>query len=314
MGYYNHRRAWAAWQSDRDRPADVFFIHPTTYLCANHGNCAIMVDLTAENRRIMEKNTEPLNASREDAALNRYTDRTTLAHQARVFETSCRVFMPRYRQVHVKAFFLEPDDRTVRQAFDLAYHDVREAFLHYLETENRGRPIIIAGHSQGSCHGIRLLREFFDGTALTAQLIMGCLPGFNLPDDAFSQLPYLKSPEAFGGVIGWQSFQERAAAVRPAGTSFCVNPLTFTDTEQAVTAGDDCGITTGGEAFGRGMQVRADRKQGCLWVTLPPGAPEAMGHHANLHVYDYSLFYYSLRANVATRLKNWQAAQTEGRV
>ncbi len=41
-------------------------------------------------------------------------------------------------------------------AFDLAYEDLKTAFENYLKHYNKGRPIIIASHSQGSLHALRL--------------------------------------------------------------------------------------------------------------------------------------------------------------
>jgi len=59
-------------------------------------------------------------------------------------------------------------------AFELAYRDVKAAFLYYLEHNNSGRPIIIASHSQGSTHAKRLLKELFDGKPF-AKATGGCL-------------------------------------------------------------------------------------------------------------------------------------------
>ena len=53
--------------------------------------------------------------------------------------------------------------------------DVKAAFQYYLEHYNNGRPIIIASHSQGTTHAKRLLKEFFDGTALQHQLVAAYL-------------------------------------------------------------------------------------------------------------------------------------------
>ena len=61
------------------------------------------------------------------------------------------------------------------QAFELAYQDVKKAFEYYLEHYNNGRPIIIASHSKGSTHTIRLLKEFFDGKQLKEKLVMAYL-------------------------------------------------------------------------------------------------------------------------------------------
>lgn len=62
---------------------DVFFIHPTTY----KGR------LRAWNARL------------NDRKLNQKTDETTIMHQASVFNGSCRVYAPRYRQANIKVYY-----------------------------------------------------------------------------------------------------------------------------------------------------------------------------------------------------------------
>ena len=54
-----------------------------------------------------------------------------------------------------------PDHRTEvdAPAFNGAYEDVRSAFFYYLQHWNQGRPFILAGHSQGSQHLVRLIQE-----------------------------------------------------------------------------------------------------------------------------------------------------------
>ena len=114
----------------RDSMTDVFFVHPTTYL--QH-----------------KKSPPSWNASINDATINAKTDYSTILYQASVFNASCRVFAPRYRQAHIAAFFSE-DSITTKKAFDTAYADIKNAFKYYLNNENKGRPIIIASHSQGT--------------------------------------------------------------------------------------------------------------------------------------------------------------------
>src|SRR6185295_14274231 len=126
----------------RDTSVDVFFLHPTTYT-TNFQN-------------------SNMNGDVNDSNLNRQTDIRTILYQASVFNGSCRVFAPRYRQAHLKAYFQMNSDQS-KKAFDLAYEDLKSAFKYYLDHWNQGRPIIIAAHSQGSMHAVRLLQEFFDG-------------------------------------------------------------------------------------------------------------------------------------------------------
>jgi alpha-beta hydrolase superfamily lysophospholipase len=67
---------------------------------------------------------------------------------------------------------------TARPPVDLAYADVKAAFQYYLAHYNEGRPIIIAGHSQGTAHATRLLHEFFEhDPKLRRQLVAAYLIG-----------------------------------------------------------------------------------------------------------------------------------------
>jgi hypothetical protein len=134
---------WAAWPHSRDladstpaglkdmqavSQADVFFLHPTT-LVRHRGNGR-------------------WNAEIDDAYINRKTDESSILYQATLFNGVGRVYAPRYRQAHLETFFTD-DTASARKALDLAYEDVAAAFEYFLENENRNRPIILAGHSQG---------------------------------------------------------------------------------------------------------------------------------------------------------------------
>src|SRR6478735_10304619 len=160
---YNKLEFWAAHPSKPD-PADqlplilknnsavdtsvvVFFIHPTTF--------------TADDR------TE-WNADLSDIDINKKTDEKPILYQASAFN-QFPVYAPRYRQAHIRAYFTD-DTANARAAFDLAYTDIKNAFTEFLK-EAHGRPFIIASHSQGSTHAIRLLKEFVDSTPLQQQLV-----------------------------------------------------------------------------------------------------------------------------------------------
>ncbi len=321
---YSQMCNWAAWpgysSTAEIRPpflkneivlppkADVFFIHPTTYLCRNTGNCNIMVDLTEENRRIMAQNDDPLVANIHDTALNRFTDRTTIRSQASVFNASCQIYAPRYRQVHVKAFFLQEDPMT-KQAFDLAYSDVCRAFEKFIEVTEK-RPFFIAGHSQGSLHGLRLLEEYVADTPLAYRLVAAYLPGIALPKAQPGGLALLTQPDAIGGVVGWRTFQRHADTdeLKTAcpDTLGVVNPISWTGTSDIVASVSSCGMDGMGQLLPGG--IRAQICKGVLMVELPDDFPIHMRAHANLHLYDYSLFWISIRKNIARRLESWQTA------
>ncbi|RYY88070.1 MAG: DUF3089 domain-containing protein [Chitinophagaceae bacterium] len=272
----------------RDTIADIFFLHPTTFIGLSGA----------------------ANASMNDAATNRNTDRRPILYQATIFNGLGRVFAPRYRQAHIR-MFLQLRSPATAAAFDTAYSDLAAAFRYYLEHENRGRPIILAAHSQGSYHALRLLREFFDGTPLQKQLVCAYVVGWPIARDAFRHLPFGTSPEQTGCVVGWQSFGEDYGGfelkLQPTPPGFCVNPITWRADATRAGAEDHQG------ALGRSFhtlypaQVRAriDTVLGVLRVTVPPGLSLGIVS-GNLHVADFNLFWMDVRRNARLRIGEWQ--------
>jgi hypothetical protein len=67
------------------------------------------------------------NADLQDTELNNATDLRTILFQSTVFNNCCRVFAPRYRQAHLKAY-MAPKSEASQTAFDLAYNDPEDGF------------------------------------------------------------------------------------------------------------------------------------------------------------------------------------------
>eukprot|EP00927_Polykrikos_kofoidii_P065379 TRINITY_DN61134_c0_g1_i1.p1 TRINITY_DN61134_c0_g1~~TRINITY_DN61134_c0_g1_i1.p1 ORF type:complete len:466 (+),score=77.80 TRINITY_DN61134_c0_g1_i1:52-1398(+) len=116
-----------------DRPADCFYIHESTY----YG------DLW----------NQPLSACGDFLEW-------CLATGASVFNGSCRMYVPKFRQATLAAM---GDQNEGRKACDTAYGDVKAAFEHFLKEHNKGRPLVLASHSQGSLYCIRLLQDYLEG-------------------------------------------------------------------------------------------------------------------------------------------------------
>ena len=134
-----------------------------------------------------ESDTLPSNARIDDAYINAKTDYSTILYQASVFNLHCRVFAPRYRQAHIQNFY-SSDTSKSKAAFEQAYNDIKTAFEYYLAHYNQGRPIIIAGHSQGAFLSERLLKEFFENKPLQKQLVAAYIIGWPWIDHLVSGL------------------------------------------------------------------------------------------------------------------------------
>lgn len=95
---------------------------------------------------------------------------------------------------------------------------------------NKGRPIIIASHSQGTLHAARLLKEFFEGKQLQEQLVCAYIIGLLIFSDYFSILKPCKDSTATGCFIGWRTFKEGYDApfvAKQKQKVFVINPLTW---------------------------------------------------------------------------------------
>jgi len=115
---------------------------------------------------------------------------------ASCFNGICRVYAPRYRQVNVTALVhlllapvLQKMPEQARRGIELAYSDVRRAFVHFIDDPaTAGRPFFIAGHSQGSFHAARLLQEEVEGhPERLRRFVHAYLPGTPIPRDLFGR-------------------------------------------------------------------------------------------------------------------------------
>lgn len=270
-----------------DTLADVFFIYPTS-----------LVDY---------ENIE-WNAQVDDSIINQKTDYNSILYQASVFNGSCRIFSPRYRQAHLKSFY-SADTTRARIAFDTAYQDVRNAFLYYLNNWQKGRPIIIAAHSQGSVHAKRLLKEFFDGKDLQNKLVCAYVLGMPVEQNYFQHLSPCKNSQSTGCIISWRTFKrgytDTLFVAKEQYKAIVTNPLTWSlDNGIANSSLNTGGILT---KFNKLVPkvVDAEIHENVLWTSKPKFFGNVFFNATNYHVGDYNLFYMNIRQNVKARIASF---------
>jgi hypothetical protein len=277
--------------------ADVFFIHPTIY-----------------TQRPREGAFE-WNADLNDTELNRRVDESTILNQASVFNGSCRVYAPRYRQAHYYSF-LTPNQEDRQKALDLAYSDVKAAFEYYLKNYQQNRPIVIASHSQGTLHAKRLLKEFFDGKPLQKQLVfaylVGDIAGMPTQPNEFENIKPAQTPEAIGGFAAWRTYQKgffpEKYAINGFQTSVCTNPLTWCLNEEYASKK----LNRGGVGLKYTLQPQladAQVHQGLLWINKPYVRGRIFLKTKVWHTADINLFWQSIRENVALRVESFLKKQ-----
>lgn len=267
----------------KDSVADVFFLHPTT---------------------LTDKKDERWNAPIDDAAINAKTDNSTILYQASVFNEQSRVFAPRYRQAHIKAFYINEKD--AQPYFDTAYEDVKNAFTYYLQNFNNGRPIIIASHSQGTKHASRLLKEFFDNKPLQNKLVCAYIIGLPVPEKYFSTIPVCKDSSATGCLVSWRTYQRGYKIDKVENfKAVVINPLTWAMDTSFVSAKKNMGGVL--LKFNKIVPhvVDANIHHNILWTSKPNIFGKVFFNRKNYHIGDINLFYMNIRENVKTRITSY---------
>lgn len=212
--------------SNEKLPVDIFFVYPTL---------------------LTDKNNTRWNADIYDAKTRDYVLGSSVKFQASAWYSTGDLYVPYYRQAHLRVFRETFWKNGGQEAYEMAYNDIKIAFEAYLNNFNNGRPIIIAGHSQGAGHAKRLLQDFFDNKPLKNKLIAAYLVGTKITNDDFSSIPLMKNKKETGGFITWNTYRLLSER-KTKKTSFtinqdwikdalCSNPITWND--QNSTSYDD---------------------------------------------------------------------------
>jgi hypothetical protein len=160
--------------------------------------------------------------------------RVTVA-QAALFGQVCSLYVPLYRQATLGTYLRSDAQREAGLA--VAFSDVADAFLHYMSHYNRGRKVVLLGHSQGAEMVKRLLQRFFDDDASMRERLLLAMPiGADLDapmgrttGGTFHNVPVCTANDELGCVVAFRSYRESSDVpspqhVPPGNRAICVNP------------------------------------------------------------------------------------------
>jgi hypothetical protein len=285
--------------------ASVFFVHPTSFLETNAWNAPIDHQDSQTRARLFVRS------------------------QASAFNNVGAIWAPKYRQATFGAFLTTEEN--ARRALDFAYRDVLAAYEQFLREAPADRPIILAGHSQGSLHLTRLLAERVAGSPEARRIAAAYVIGW--PVSTTADLPSLGLPACQragqgGCILSWQSFGEpadpqmvtdvydasrgRGGVSRAGSPMLCTNPLTGNaggEAPREANLGTLFPNETLTEAEMRpgAVPARCDVRGFLLIGEDPPELGPYVLFGNNYHVYDYALFWANIRADAEARLRAFEA-------
>lgn len=299
---YADAGSWAYWRVGENKPADLFIVCPT-------------VDLgTGGNKNMSLTDNE--------AKKNFYG---ALNMERGIYEQHCRMYAPYYRQAVLADYDLPANE--AEPYFNLAYKDVRAAFLYYMQHENNGRPFVLAGFSQGSEMCLQLLKEFGNEDFVKDNMVACYAIGWRFTPQEAAEYSYIqpaKCADDLGKVIIFNSEapEVTSSAIVPEGVkTFAINPLTWSCSSQkapkTLNAGA-CFTDYSGAVVREVPQLTGcyiDSVRGTLKVTdvdkkeFVPGLP--LFSEGVYHIYYYQFFYRNLQQNVNLRIKTFMEERRE---
>lgn len=236
----------------------------------------------------------------------------------------CRVFVPLYRQLTLKALADSQSGKDLgKTAFDPPYEDVKAAWKYYLAHENGGRGVILIGHSQGAILLSRLMSEEMDGPRRHDFLVaahLGGHPGIAVPKGkdvggTYRTIPICRTADQADCIVVWGTYTSDDASpsrffgrhpAKPGFEAACVNPAApqggrsmlhaFLRKPSAAPESDPPYVELIGQISG---ECVSDAQGNVLRVTVEPGKYSGLltgalkayglGENWGLHRLDFSL-------------------------
>ena len=291
---YAQAANWVYAEEEKDAAADVFFVCPTVYGGGEESYCMPLDDEDAKASFLGATNMEK-----------------------GIYDDAARFFAPYYRQVGLSVYTLPQDEQETYLA--AAFDDVSDAFAYYLEHYNNGRPIVLAGFSQGADMCIRLLKEYFDDPEVNKLLVACYAVGWRVTEEELTRYPQLQfatGEEDTGVIISFNSEAEgiNGSLMIPEGTkTLAINPLNWktdsTPAERSENKGA-CFTDYDGNIKSEVPELTGcyiDPQRGALKVTdvTPQEYPARLDLFEDgiYHLYDYQFFYRNLEENVQKRIE-----------
>lgn len=291
---YSNKENWAYYAQGEGKEADLFLICPT-------------VDMGKDGEFNMSMDDEETKANFLGA----------LNMERGIYEDSATMYAPYYRQMTFPVYSMS--DEEMKPYLETAYQDVAAAFEYYFDNCNNGRPIILAGFSQGSQLMMMLMEEYFDDARYSDRLVAAYCIGWRVTEEDIAQNPHLVMAQGesdTGVIISFNSEAEgiEESIIVPEGMkTIGINPLNWktdsTPADRSLNEGacftDYSGAINQETAQMTGAYLDEERGTLRIMDVDPADYSNSLFPDGVYHLYDYQFFYRNLQRNVAVRTEKF---------
>lgn len=237
--------------------------------------------------------------------------------QATAFDTAANVYAPFYRQDNSS-----PENR-LNVIAGIPTTDATAAFDYYIRNFNKGRPFILAGHSQGANIVCNLLSGYLKtNPQVYARMIAAYVIGAPVTKQFLKDNPHLKfatGPDDTGVIISYNTEGPYVDGVNPVlygMVGLVINPITWTREETLAETTQGLGSLFPNNQgiwakIPQYADARVDTTKGVLICTSADedkiaildslsGFPKGV-----YHSFDYPFYYFNLRQNAANRIQKF---------
>lgn len=301
---YSKPYNWLSADMSGSLPVDVFYLYPTAWQKGPNDSNYCSVD-----------NASMIKGA--NGAFNR---------QATAFLPVGNIYAPYYRQADAMYTLTLPtiaqQDESVRI---IPAADGVAAFNYYLDHYNKGRPFILAGHSQGSNVLLYILAQLKDQPEVLGRMVAAYVIGFSVTKDYLAQnapLKFATGPDDTGVIISYNTEAQgvtNSPLVRPG--ALAINPISWTLTDLEAPKEDNAGsirpVTmalsdlTPVKDF---ASAQVDTVRGVvICKSVDASKFSIQGFPGVYHSYDYPFYFYNIRQNAQNRVEKYLAAHPSGK-
>jgi hypothetical protein len=302
---YSQTTNWLTLTTAPLKNVDVFYVYPTAY-----------------NRL---SDSDPYFCSINNASMVQGA-KSAFQRQATAFAPYANIYAPYYRQVDATyqlGLSIDQQDTNIRK---VPGPDVTAAFDYYIKHYNKGRPFILAGHSQGSAVLKYLLSDYMSAYPdVYKRMIAAYVVGQSITSQYLAANPHLKY--ATGGsdtgvLISWNTEATDIASPNPVTQpgGIAINPITWMRGTVTATASQNLGSIQLDpntdlpvlDQYGDILRVpgladaTVSTTRGVVICSTVTASDYNFGFPLGVyHTFDYPFYFFNVRQNAADRIQQY---------